>query len=117
MEVDLESEQLLRDGRPRSQDSHFTMNLHKESYGPSASVAPPTPVLEAFFSSFLPLRSIIIQYMAMDTSPYITTSLATGFITMAVRYIIKAVWAQVEAFFMCVANVPVNNKTYNMVMV
>lgn len=54
--------------------------------------------------------------MTIDTSPYIAASIAAGLITVAGRYIIEAVWAQVEALFMCVANVPVNDETYNMVM-
>jgi hypothetical protein len=66
------------------------MASHSERNGTSASVAAPTALLEAFFPSFVPLRSII-HYMPIDTSPYIAASLATGFIAMALRYIIDVV--------------------------
>jgi mitochondrial chaperone BCS1 len=119
MEIDLESEtaSLRRPAKKPGQSPRqiYTMASHSERNGTSASVAPPTALLEAFFPGFVPLRSIV-QYMPIDTSPYIAASLATGFIAMALRYIIEVVWAQVETFFMCVANIPVNDETYNMVM-
>lgn len=106
-------------GRPTKKLASSRINAmasHTERDGTSVIVTPPFALLEAFFPNLVPLASTIIRYMTTDTSPYIAASLATGLIVMALRYVIEVIWAQVEAFFMCVADVPVNDETYNMVM-
>lgn len=74
------------------------------------------PLLDSFVPGFSLISSLFTQYFNIDISFYITGLLAVAAVGTGLRYSLAAVWESLSEYFICTAEVRMDDEMYNYIM-